>query len=84
MPPATKHDPKQSSRLARIDPKIAALMTCTFESPTEVLSKTMNKMISTIEPQVVSRTTAKALFGILRESSWPENPNMLAAGNMAR
>lgn len=80
---AAYHEPRQSSKLARIDPNMAALITWTFESPLEVLSNTMNKMISTTEPNVVSRTTAKALFGIFRENSWPAKPSKLAAGNMA-
>ena len=77
------HVPRQRSRLARMDPKMAALITCTLESPLDVPIKTMNRMISTMEPNVVSRTTAKALLGILRENSWPAKPSKFAEGNIA-
>lgn len=81
--PATKHDPRQRRRLAKIEPRMAALMTGTFDPFLSLLSSTMNRMISTTEPRVVSKTTAIAFCGILRESSCPAKPSMLAAGTMA-
>jgi hypothetical protein len=53
-----KQKPKHSRIFARIEPKMAAWITRTFEFPTEVLSSTMKRMISTTDPKVVSITTA--------------------------
>lgn len=54
-PPAKKHRPRQSSMVAKIEPRIAALMTSNMSFD----RSTMNRTISTMEPNltwsVVSR-----------------------------
>lgn len=83
MPPTKKHSPvkdqhmrlrygdqdipRQSSRLAKMEPRIAARITVTFVFPPWTIS-TVNKMISTIDPKVVSSITP-ATFGNFRASS---------------
>jgi len=71
--------PKQNSKFARIDPRIAARMTGTFRFPPTI--KTVNKIISTTLPNVVSNITP-ATFGIFLASSCPPNPTKFAAGIM--
>ena len=56
MPPTKKQNPRQSSRLARIDPRMAARMTGMSElSPGSRASRTMKSTISTMPPRKVSR-----------------------------
>ena len=80
-PPAKKHAPRQSSKLARMDPKIAALIIGIEFSPSLVMN-TMKRMISTTDPNVTSSKTPNTT-GSLRASSWPQKPIRLAAGIMA-
>jgi PhoPQ-activated pathogenicity-related protein len=56
--PAMKQQPKHSKILAKMEPRIAAWMTWTFSLPIDLLRSTMNKIISTTDPKVVSITTA--------------------------
>lgn len=61
MPPTKKQKPKQRSRFARIEPRIAALMTGIRSSVVLLFldSRIMNNTISTMPPRNVSRRTPK-------------------------
>ena len=73
--------PKQNSKFASILPNIAARITATFLFPPAI--NTINKIISTILPNVVSKITP-ATFGIFLASSCPANPTRFAAGTIPR
>jgi hypothetical protein len=61
-PPTKKQNPKQSSIVAKIDPRIAALITYIWSS----FSKTMKRTISTIEPQLLDMEVSKLGFKMRR------------------
>jgi hypothetical protein len=89
IPPTKKHSPRHSSKLVRMDPKIAAWMTgmrfpCSDEPfPVWCLAMRITKrIISTIDPNAVSIKIPET-FGIFLANSWPAKPSKLATGTIA-
>ena len=89
MPPKKKQSPRQRSKFVNIEPRMAAWMmgirlpSSPFSSSALCFAiSTMKRVISTIEPKVVS-IRIPATFGILRANSCPAKPRRLAEGTMA-
>lgn len=82
IPPTKKQVPRQRSRLAKMEPRMAAWMTGIRLLFVSEEIRTINSTISTTELKVVSIKTPSTL-GNFRASSPPAKPSKLAAGTIA-